>query len=312
MSFELLKKGLEANDITILKEVSKSDLHSHGVLGGKLEHLEVFLKKKMPKQPSFFPVFDDFENYLGSILNESFSKGESGFDFLFASAFVAAANDNVKKLEMSIDCGFTRFHGGVKGVAAFIDELHKNIAPDTEFIPELGIPRGIDVAEAEKLADEWLSTGYFKAVDLYGDELAKDASEYVNLYKTAERAGLKLKAHAGEYGNAESVRYTVEKLNLEAVQHGISAADSLEVMRWLSERGTVLNVCPTSNVKLGRAASYKEHQARKLFDNGVKITINSDDLMIFGATVSDEYLNLYKNGLFTVQELDVIRKQGLK
>ena len=118
-------------------------------------------------------------------------------------------------------------------------------------------------------------------------------------------------AHAGEYGSAESVREAVEVLELQQVQHGIAAATSAEVMKWLSENNILLNVCPTSNVALCRAESIKRHPIRQLFDNGIKVTINTDDLMIFGQSVSEEYLNLYREGVFTIDELDLIRLNGL-
>ena len=70
------------------------------------------------------------------------------------------------------------------------------------------------------------------------------------LYRKAREAGMKLKAHVGEFGGAEEVRRTVEVLDLDEVQHGIGAAESVEVMRWLAEHQIRLNVCPTSNVML--------------------------------------------------------------
>jgi adenosine deaminase len=68
---------------------------------------------------------------------------------------------------------------------------------------------------------------------------------------------------------------------------------------------------PTSNLKLKRVKSLETHPARILFDNGVKITINSDDIMIFNQSVSDEFFNLYKAKLFLPEELDIIRLNGL-
>ena len=88
------------------------------------------------------------------------------------------------------------------------------------------------------------------------------------------------------------VRRTVEVLDLDEVQHGIGAAESVEIMRWLSENQIQLNVCPTSNVMLDGVSELAAHPIRILFDNGVPVTINTDDLMIFGQSVSEEYRNL--------------------
>ena len=78
-------------------------------------------------------------------------------------------------------------------------------------------------------------------------------------------------------------------------------------MRALANAGVRLNLCPTSNVKLGRVAGLQEHPIRALFDAGVKVTINTDDPLIFGCTLSSEFLALHDAGVMTPDELDSIR-----
>jgi adenosine deaminase len=82
-------------------------------------------------------------------------------------------------------------------------------------------------------------------------------------------------------------------------------------MRFLADNHIRLNICPTSNVLLGRIDSLAEHPIRKLYDAGVKVTVNTDDVLVFGQSVSDEFLNLYRARLFTAAELDEIRQNGL-
>jgi adenosine deaminase len=103
----------------------------------------------------------------------------------------------------------------------------------------------------------------------------------------------------------------VEVLELEEVQHGIAASTSLPVMRALANVGVRLNVCPTSNVKLGRVESLAAHPIRALFDAGVRVTINTDDPLIFGSTLSEEFLAVFEAGLMTAAELDAIRLEAL-
>jgi len=85
-----------------------------------------------------------------------------------------------------------------------------------------------------------------------------------------------------------------------------------EVMKWLSRNGISLNVCPESNISLKRVKSYKTHPIRILFDHGVNVTVNTDDVMLFNAGNSEQYLKLYKSGLFSAEDLDVIRMNGLR
>jgi adenosine deaminase len=102
-----------------------------------------------------------------------------------------------------------------------------------------------------------------------------------------------------------------EVLELDEVQHGIAAAESPSVMRFLADHQIRLNICPTSNILLGRVARLQDHPIRKLFDAGVIVTVNSDDAIVFGAGVSEELLSLYQVGVFTAEELDQIRRWGL-
>jgi adenosine deaminase len=53
------------------------------------------------------------------------------------------------------------------------------------------------------------------------------------------------------------------------------------------------------------------HPVRKLFDKGISVTINTDDLLLFNSGVSEEYLYLYRLGLFDEDELNEIRKNSL-
>ena len=87
---------------------------------------------------------------------------------------------------------------------------------------------------------------------------------------------------------------------------------SPEVMKWLADREVPLNICPTSNLVLEQTSSYASHPIRILFDHGVKVTVNTDDVTLFNQGVSEEYLNLYQAGLFSVEELEGIRRYSLR
>ena len=183
---------------------------------------------------------------------------------------------------------------------------------EIHYLPELGINRAMKADLIESKVMPCLESGYFKAIDLYGVEAENDFMKFKDIYRFAENHNIKRKAHCGEFLGAESIRKTVEALQLQEVQHGITAVQSKEVMTWLQRNNIQLNVCPTSNVRLGRVEKMEMHQARILADKGISITINSDDIMIFDQSVSQEYVNLYKAGVFSGEELDLIRLNGLK
>jgi adenosine deaminase len=83
-------------------------------------------------------------------------------------------------------------------------------------------------------------------------------------------------------------------------------------MRFLADRGIRLNICPTSNLLLGRVARLQDHPIRKLFDAGVRVTVNTDDAIVFGVGVSEEFLGLFQAGVLTAAELELIRQWSLR
>ena len=107
------------------------------------------------------------------------------------------------------------------------------------------------------------------------------------------------------------MRDAVDVLGLDAVHHGVRAAEDPDTVDWLAERGTVLHVCPTSNVSLGVCDSLHRHPARILFERGVALTVNTDDFTLFGASVCDELLNLARMGFSAVDVARVI-ETGLR
>lgn len=72
-----------------------------------------------------------------------------------------------------------------------------------------------------------------------------------------------------------------------------------------------LTICPTSNVMLGLVESLASHPIRRLYDAGVVVTINTDEVLVFGQGVSEEFLALFDTGLFDARELDGISLNGL-
>ncbi|SHH21674.1 amidohydrolase family protein [Thermosipho atlanticus] len=304
-------KALEDKDIKKLRKIPKSDLHNHAILGGNLDYIEKWLGRKIPRLTKRITSIEEMEDWVSKNYLP-YVQGTSGFEKAIEAAFVQAKMDGVIKLEMSIDVYFRHFYNGsAKQLIKTLKKLHQKYAPEVNFIPELGFNRSV----SEDLLIEWfepyLDFDYFKSVDLYGDELAQPAKNFKRLYQMAKSKGLKLKAHVGEFGNADSIQETVEILELNEVQHGITAVKSKSVMSFLQKNNIQLNICPTSNYMLNRVDSIKKHPIRKLFDSGIKVTVNTDDVIVFQNGVSEEFLLLYEHGVFSAEELNIIRMNGL-
>ena len=162
-----------------------------------------------------------------------------------------------------------------------------------------------------ELAEKYFASGYFKSIDVCCGEGYKPFSDYIPLYRVAEKYRIKKRMHVGESGSAEDVEAAIETLGLDEVHHGINAVNSPRVMKLLADRQITLNVCPTSNIMLGYANSYAEHPIKILVENGVPVTINTDDLLVFDSSVDQEYLRLYEAGTLTAEQLDQIRCWGI-
>lgn len=88
------------------------------------------------------------------------------------------------------------------------------------------------------------------------------------------------------------------------------AAESEKTMKLILKNDIRLNICPQSNISLGSVKNIAVHPIRKLFDHGIKLTINTDDLLLFNATITDQYMELINNKIFSLDEIEVIRNNG--
>ena len=312
MSIDFVE-ALSTDNLSAIKAAPKTDVHCHAFFSARRESVERWLGHSLTKPPPKMKGVKGMMEYADAVLAPHI-KHREGFEFVAVSAMDDAVQDGVVMLEMSFDIRLAGFYpDGVAGVCAFIETLVERYREQANLRPELGFSRGnADDPKLMRLACEAVESGAFQSIDLYSLPEECPPEVMKPLFTKAREAGMKLKAHVGEFGGAEEVRQTVEVLDLDEVQHGIGAVESTEVMRWLSEHRIRLNVCPTSNVMLDGVTDLASHPIRILFDNGVPVTINTDDLMIFGQSVSEEYRNLYRASVLSAQELDDIRRASLE
>lgn len=308
---QLFMRGLVQNDRSMVRTVPKSELHSHAGLAFRIEVLERWSEKAIAPAPPLMPDLEAMNHWIKTELT-TFYADLKGFTFAMRAAMAEAWNDGITLLEMSVDVSFIKMYRITPHqLAAILLDAHKVVAPEITFRPELGIARDADPGTMIPLALACMETGVFKSIDLYGIEDARPPETYRDLFREARKAGLKCKVHAGEFGTADTLIHTIHTLEPDAIQHGIAAVHSKEAMSLLARERIPLNICPTSNIRLSRVPDYATHPIRTLFHEGVPVTLNSDDIMVFGQNVSDEYLNLYRAGTLSAAELDEIRLFGL-
>ena len=149
-------------------------------------------------------------------------------------------------------------------------------------------------------------------IDLAGPECFETIAPFESVYHRAKSLGLRRTAHSGEFCGPDHIRQTLERLQVERIGHGLTASRDESLMRLLIEKDIPLEICPTSNVKLGAVASWESHPVRKLFDHGVPIVIGTDDPAFFGNTLDDEYERLQQHFGFRETEIEVLRENVTK
>jgi len=121
-----------------------------------------------------------------------------------------------------------------------------------------------------------------------GDERQAPPETFRDVYAYAADHGLRLTAHAGETAGPGSV-WGALNIHAERIGHGLTAAQDAELVEELSTRQIPVEICLTSNLRTGLCASLSEHPLRNYFDQGVMVTLNTDDPAMFGTSLNREY-----------------------
>ena len=130
---------------------------------------------------------------------------------------------------------------------------------------------------------------YVVGFGMGGDEAKFEPVEFAPAYRLARDHGYGCTVHAGEVLGPESVWASIKALPVTRIGHGVRSADDPALMAELARRGTVLEVCPGSNIALGLYPDREAHPLHRLIDAGVRVTLNSDDPPFFHTTLGNEY-----------------------
>ncbi len=152
-------------------------------------------------------------------------------------------------------------------------------------VRHLGVDRVVAAAEyAARRRHPWI-TGY----NMAGEERNGRVADFARAFDIARDAGLGLSIHAGELCGAFSVSDALDLVRPDRIGHGVRAIEDPELVARLADSGTVLEVCPGSNIALQVFPDYKSHPLRAFYDAGVRVTLNSDDPPFFHTSLGQEY-----------------------
>lgn len=148
-------------------------------------------------------------------------------------------------------------------------------------------------------------------IGIGGDEARGPAHEFRDLYAEAKAAGLHLTCHAGESTGPQSI-WAALNIGAERIGHALTAEQDPDLIEVLAQRQIPLELNITSNLRTGCCPSLPEHPARRYFDEGLMVTLNSDDPPFFGANLLDEYLLSHTQFEFTLEQLREIAANSIE
>lgn len=177
---------------------------------------------------------------------------------------------------------------------------------------ELGVSLGLilDIVRGDPIERGFDVLGWVKsahgngvvALGLAGIERL-GTTQYNPVFEAAHQEGIPVICHAGETQGAQTIWDVLETAKSVRIGHGVRCIEDPALIEHLQQTQTPLEVCPTSNVCIGVYPSLSKHPLRKLFDAGLKITMNSDDPPMFGTSINGEWTRVVETFGFSTQEV---------
>jgi aminodeoxyfutalosine deaminase len=149
-------------------------------------------------------------------------------------------------------------------------------------------------------------------IGLGGPEEGFPPEPFEAAFREATSKGLHSNPHAGETVGPESVWGAIRALKAERLGHGVRAIEDPTLAAYLVKHGIPLEVCPTSNLRLGVYPSYAAHSLRQWVEAGARVTINSDDPALFNTTLNDEYCHAVQDCGLSVEQLEEVALHAVR
>lgn len=299
--------------LAFVQRLPKTETHLHieaALPFGLLQSLgdERFAKPPASWAPDFrFKDFTEFDTLILSMLAPWFTSAER-YHLSASRTFAILREQNVRYVETSFHLGILEFIGG--SGAELVSAIRDAAPADLEVRVFAGMTADLHRPPMDALIRDALRWRWLAGIDLHGHERYPVEGWTPEIWRRARDAGKETKAHAGEFGPAANVREAVERLGVRRVQHGVRAIDDPAVVALLVRESVTLDITPISNVKLRVVPSMREHPLRRLVAAGVRCTVSTDDPLVFGNTLTDEYVALATEAGFTRAELVQIARNG--
>ncbi len=312
-----------------LQEIPKVDLHRHLEGSIKPETLISIAKRKGIKLPSYDPkelkpylqVTKDDKTLLDFIkkfetIGKAFTDKEAIEEITY-EAIGDACKDNVKYAEFRFSPVYMASQYGLKeedvinGVLDGVKKAKKDFDTDVKLIMIVERQMGVKhAAHVESLAEKYMDKGVV-GLDLANDEFHYPPGPYAKVFQKAKAAGLHITVHAGEAGGPDNVRVSIEDLKADRIGHGVRTYQDPEVEKLVREKQIPLEMCPTSNVQTGAIDSLEHHPFKKYYQEGIPVTINTDDPGVSDITLTDDYQKIVNQFGFSIDDVERFIMNGI-
>jgi adenine deaminase len=199
----------------------------------------------------------------------------------------------------------------ITGIRRALEEGQKRFGMSSHlimcFLRHLSADEAIETLRRALPYKEWIV-----GVGLDSSEVGHPPEGFRAVFEEAARHGFHRVAHAGEEGPPEYIRQALDDLGAERIDHGVRCVEDPGLVRRLREEQVPLTVCPLSNVRLRVFSSVEEHPVKRMLDEGLRVTVNSDDPAYFGGYVADNY-SAVRDGLgFAREEFRVVAENSFR
>ena len=303
-----------------LRQMPKAELHIH--IEGSLEPELIFDLAQRNGVSLAYPsvdalrqayAFSDLQSFLDIYYaGASVLLTEQDFYDMTAAYLRRAAADQVRHAEIFFD---PQTHTA-RGVP-FADVINGiwRACQDSPVSASLIMCFLRHLSENDALATLEQSLPYrdkFIGVGLDSSERGHPPEKFTRVYERCHQLGLHLVAHAGEEGPPAYIETALDVLKVERIDHGVRCLEDIALTHRLAREGIALTVCPLSNIKLRVFDEMGQHNLLTLLDEGVVVTVNSDDPAYFGGYVNANYEAVFDALPLTVQHAKQLARNSFK
>jgi adenosine deaminase len=150
------------------------------------------------------------------------------------------------------------------------------------------------------------------ALDLAGPENNHPPGDHREAFERVVRANMPVTVHAGEAFGPASIHQAIHLCHANRIGHGTRLREDPDLEQYVNDRRITLECCPTSNVQTGVVESLEAHPIRHYYDRGLMVTVNTDNRLMSGITLTDELWRTQQAARFSWPELCDIVETGFR